>query len=375
MPALKDHIGQPTVSALAHELAAAWRGFPEARFVTEASTGLEDLELKARIRRVATALQQALPEDPQALVDVLDAALQSRSFDGWLVWPVADLLTLLGAEHAEVVLPFMARLTHRSSCEFAIRPCIEERPELTFAYLREWVTHPDDHVRRLVSEGTRPRLPWGPRLRALQQDPSPAIALLDGLRDDPSAYVRRSVANHLGDILKDHPELAIATAQRWKAEGGDHVDAVIRHGLRTLIKTGDPAALRLVGYDVDAAVRLTEVTVEPAQLAIGGHAYLAVDLVTDDPGPVPIVVEYVIHYLGPRGPRKPKAYRLAERTLAPGVVCRLQRKQTFAHASIRTLHPGDHLIEIQVNGQVLGSCNLDLTAQPARDDGAGAPAT
>lgn len=362
MAALKDNIGPATVRHLADELVSAWSSFPTGTFVAHATNGLEGLELKDRTRQVATALARALPEDPADLVAVLDTALRSASFEGWMVWPCAELLTPLGAEHPDIMLPFMARLTHRSSCEFAIRPCIAQHPELTFTYLHQWVSDPDEHVRRLVSEGTRPRLPWGQRLRALQQDPTPAIVLLDRLRDDDSEFVRRSVANHLGDIVKDHPDLAVKTAQRWTSEGGTYVGTVVRHGLRTLIKGGHPTALQLVGYDANAPVRLEQLSIDPLRLAIGGHAQLAVELTTDSAAPVPIVVEYLIHYLGVRGPRKPKAYRLGERILQPGVACCLRRKQTFDHASIRTLYPGDHLIEVQVNGHVLGSCTLELTA-------------
>ena len=360
--ALKDHVSPQMVQDLADELSTAWADFPSDAFIDDATNGLVELELKDRIRQVATALARTLPDEPTDLVAVLDATLGSASFEGWMVWPCAEMLTPLGPEHPDIILPFMARLTHRSSCEFAIRPCIDQHPELTFAYLHTWVNDPDEHVRRLVSEGTRPRLPWGQRLRALQEDPTPSIVLLDRLRDDDSEFVRRSVANHLGDIVKDHPNLALETAQRWQAEGGAHIDTVIRHGLRTLIKAGHPTALQLVGYDADAPVQLEHITIDPSQLPIGGHAQIAVELTTNSTTPVPIVVEYLIHYLGIRGPRKPKAYRLAERTLEPGVACRLRRKQTFDHASIRTLYPGDHLIEVQVNGRVLGSCTLELTA-------------
>jgi 3-methyladenine DNA glycosylase AlkC len=360
VPALKDEIDASLVEALARELTAAWPGFPAATFVEGASRGLEGLELKDRVRHVARGLRDALPADAPGVVAIFDAALGSETFAGWMLWPCAELIGWLGPEDPEVVLPFMARLTTRMSCEFAIRPCIAQHPELTFEHLERWVHHHDEQVRRLVSEGSRPRLPWGERLRALQEDPTRTLDLLDRLRDDPSETVRRSVANHLGDIVKDHPALAIATARRWQDEGGEHVDEVVRHGLRTLIKAGDPAALRLVGYDPDAPVQLRSFTVVPRRLSIGDAATVEVELTTDGTAPVPVVVEYLVHFLGPRGARKPKAFRLAERTLAPGEDCLLRRKHTFDHVSIRTLYPGEHRVEVQVNGRVLGSCTVDL---------------
>ncbi|QBI18791.1 DNA alkylation repair protein [Egibacter rhizosphaerae] len=361
MTALKDHVDPRMVEGLAAEFAASDTDFPAAAFVERATEGLEELELMGRVRHVADALEHALPTEPAEVVAVFDAALASESFRGWMLWPCAEVIGRTGPTEPETVIPFMARLTPRVSCEFAIRPCIEQVPEITFGHLHQWVDHPDEHVRRLVSEGTRPRLPWGTRLRALQADPAPAIALLDRLRDDPSGFVRRSVANHLGDVVKDHPELALATAERWQREGGRHVDEVVRHGLRTRIKAGDAAALRLVGYDGDAPVRMPHLAISPRRLAIGETATLGVELSADGHRAVPVVVEYLVHYLGARGPRKPQAYRLAERTLQPGETCALQRRHTFAHASIRTLHPGRHLVEVQVNGRVLGADAVEIT--------------
>jgi len=362
MPALKDYISEDLLDALAAELVAAWPAFPTSTFLVEAGAGLQGLELKDRVRQVAAALRRALPDDVATVVRILRAAMSSPAFTGWIVWPVTELVGQIGPGEPEVIVPFLAELTPRSTCEFAIRPVLEQHPALVFSHLEQWVHHPDEHVRRLVSEGTRPRLPWGARLRDLQRDPTPAIRLLDELRDDPSAYVRRSVANHLGDIAKDHPALAMDTAERWLADGGDHVKAVVRHGLRALIKAGDARALRLIGYAADAPVRLLGVSVTPARLPIGGRASIVVSLTADGKDPVPVVVEYLVHYLGSRGPRKPKAYRLAERTLEPGVEREFRRRHRFDHASIRTLHPGTHVIEVQVNGRVLGAGSVELTA-------------
>jgi 3-methyladenine DNA glycosylase AlkC len=360
VPALKDHVDTDLIERLARIVGAAWPAFPEPSFLADASSGLEDLELKGRVSQLAAALGRALPREPGRVVEILEQAMASPDLKGWAAWPCAELVGMIAPQAPDIVIPFMAKFTARASCEFAIRPCIEEHPGTTFAYLEGWTEHPDEHVRRLVSEGTRPRLPWGSRLRALQADPTPSIRLLERLRDDPSEYVRRSVANHLGDIAKDHPRLALATAARWKREGGRHVEEVIRHGLRALIKAGDPEALGLLGYDAGAAVRLTHLAVDPARIGVGGQATITVELVVHGKAPVPVVVEYRIHFQGARGLRKPKAFRMGERTLEPGKPLRISRRHTFDHASIRTLHPGSHPIDIQVNGQVLGSCSLEL---------------
>jgi 3-methyladenine DNA glycosylase AlkC len=188
---------------------------------------------------------------------------------------------------------------------------------VTFAYLHRWARDPDEHVRRLVSEGTRPRLPWAGRLRGLIADPSPTIPLLDALFDDPSAYVRRSVANHLNDIARDHPAVALACARRWLATGSDRATWVARRGLRTLIKGGDPAALALLGFDHGAAVSLEALAVTPARLPVGGEVTIAFTLAAPD-GPARTVVDYVVHHAGARGARRPKVFKLTTRTIHPG---------------------------------------------------------
>jgi 3-methyladenine DNA glycosylase AlkC len=361
VPSLKEQVNDAVVRTLADALVAASPDFPRAAFLAAAGDGLERLELKDRIRHVADAVQGALPDDVPTVVAVIDGAIATGTLDGWSAWPLTELAGRLGPDAPAEVLPLLARLTTVMSCEFAIRPCLAAHPEETFAHLERWADDPDERVRRLVSEGTRPRLPWGERLRELQADPTPSLRLLDRLREDPSPTVRRSVANHLGDIAKDHPDLAVATARRWRDEGGEHVDEVVRHGLRALVKAGAPDALALLGYDAAAPVRLRSFTVEPGRVAIGGVVQLTVALTVDGTAPVPVVVEYVVTYLGPRGPRKPKPYRLAERVVAPGEEVRLRRRHRFDHASIRTLHHGVQSVAVQANGRVLGSSDVELT--------------
>jgi 3-methyladenine DNA glycosylase AlkC len=156
-------------------------------------------------------------------------------------------------------------------------------------------------VRRLVSEGTRPRLPWAPQLRGLIADPTPAVELLDRLYDDESDYVCRSVANHLNDISKDHPDHAVAIARRWATTGGDRTAWVVRHGLRSLIKHGHPDALRLLGYDHDLPITITDLTVTPASVPIGGEVTITFTVTADTAARA--VVDYAIRHAGARGAR------------------------------------------------------------------------
>ena len=358
MPDFKDEFSPAAVAALAAELVRAWPAFPREAFVAAAADGLEDLELMARVRHIARALGDHLPPAFADAAGVVDRALASPSLTGWMTLPVGFAVADRGLDEPDIALPLLARLTPRWSSEGPVRPFIERHPEAAMRHLRAWTRDPDEHVRRLVSEGTRPRLPWASRLHAFIDDPSPAVALLDRLYDDPSAYVRRSVANHLNDIAKDHPALAVRIAERWLREGGEGAAWVVRHGLRSLVKGGDPAALRLLGYDADAAVRLQGLTVSPERVAIGGEVEVSFALLAD--GDVPVVVDYVVHHAGARGTRSPKVFKLTSRTLRAGVPAHVTRRHRFREVSVRRLYPGPHRIEVQVNGRVLGGATVDL---------------
>lgn len=339
------------------------RRFHGDRFVELALSGLEDLELKQRVDHVASALEQAMPEDFKDAAAVIESAADSHDFDGWMVYPVNAFIGRAGIDEPHVALPLLARTTGRWTAEFAIRPFIEQHFEVTYTYLRRWVDDPDHHVRRLVSEGTRPRLPWGTRLRELQADPRPSIELLDRLIDDSSEYVRRSVANHLNDVTKDHPELALETATRWlgprRSVPPSHRLAIVRHGLRTLIKQGDPKALILLGFDPAAAISVTHFGASPGELEIGGQATLALEL-AGARTPAPAMIDYLIHYQGANGPRAPKVFKWTVRTVDAAPLS-LRRRHRFQHASIRRLHPGPHLIEVQINGRIRAATTIDLS--------------
>ncbi|MDN6511629.1 MAG: DNA alkylation repair protein, partial [Corynebacterium sp.] len=204
------------------------------------------------------------------------------------------------------------------------------------------------------------RLPWAGRLPHFIADPSDALELLEGLVNDGSLYVRRSVANHLNDIAKDHPELALETARRW-AEASTQGDFVVRHSLRTQIKRGDPRALAILGFDPDAPVELLELSCSPSTIAIGEATTLSFTLRADAAtAPTRAAVDYVVHYQGARGPKAGKVFKLTVRDLPPGQAVQFSRRHAFAHVSIRTIHPGPHRIEVQVNGRVLGGTTVHV---------------
>lgn len=358
--ALKDEISPALARGLAGELAIAWPEFPQRRFMAGLAAELGSRELMARVDLLADRLAASLPEGFVDTVAVLWRALDSPTFTGWMTLPCGSFVARRGIGDPMVALPLLAGLTPRWSSEWPVRPFIERHPDITYEHLWRWASDEDEHVRRLVSEGTRPRLPWAPHLRRLIDDPSRNLPLLELLVDDPSAYVRRSVANHLNDIAKDHPALAVDVARSWLGRG-DGAAWVVRHGLRTLVKRGDPDALTLLGAHPSAEIVLRDLTVAPTSVSIGNEVVVSFTIELVDGSTADAVVDYRVHYVGVRGVKAPRVFKFTQRRLQPGHPVTLERRHRFADVSIRRLNPGPHVIDVQVNGRVLGSVTLELT--------------
>ncbi len=364
MAAFKENIGVEAVDHIAEAMVAGTDTFPIDRFRALAIADLDQLELKARVRHVATALAATLPSSFTKAAAAMRRGVREIDLDGWPVWPCTDWVTLAGLDHTDRSLSLLAFLTSRWSSEFAIRPFLVADPTRVLATLADWCASPDEHVRRLVSEGTRPRLPWGERLVEFQREPHHTIPLLDRLYTDASDYVRRSVANHLNDISKDHPDAAVATAARWMVEGDEHTATLVRHGLRGLVKAGDPAALALLGYDHGAQVTVEAFTVSTPRVALG--EVLAFEAVLSHAGdtPLPVVIDFAVHLVRAAGTRAPKVFKLTTTTLAPDEARTIVKRHPIKPVTVRRYYPGTHAIDLLVNGKVVATEQFELTVPP-----------
>ncbi len=359
MADFKDELSPGLVERLGAEIQRAWPDFPLSQWEAEAKRGLGELRLMQRVDHLAHTLGGLLPAEFAEAAAILHRALTSKTFTGWMTLPCGQLVAERGIDQPDLALPLLAALTPRFSSEGPIRPFIVRHPEITYEYLARWAVDPDEHIRRLVSEGTRPRLPWASRLAAHIADPALGIRFLDVLFDDPSDYVRRSVANHLNDISKDHPDVALDCARRWR-DASTHGDFVVRHGLRTLVKRGDPEALRLLGYSHGNEVTLVSLHCAPARVPVGGEVTITAVLAVSDP--TRAAIDYVVHFQGAAGRRAGKVFKMTTRDLRPGRPETVVRRHRFRNLSIRTIHPGPHRIEIQVNGRILGGRDIEVTA-------------
>ena len=375
--AFKDRIDAALIERLAAAFLTAEPGFEVERFRTLAGDALDALELKARIAQVAAALHATLPADfdraAAATHRVLDAVDDgSMAVDGWELWPVTDWVALAGRGHQAVALELLGRLTRHATGEFAIRPFLDDDPDAVMAVLHDWVAGEDEHRRRLASEGTRPRLPWAPRLRVAAENPGFAVPLLDRLVEDPSEYVRRSVSNHLNDLTRCDLDLGLDVAGRWLQQSGrateedrDRIEWVVRRGLRSLVKHGDPSALRLLGHDPNVSVQADGFQMLTPHVAMPGHVEWQLELVSAEPEPHRIVVDYVIHFVGAGGRTGRKVFKWTTFDLAAGERRVLRRRHAIRPITTRTYRSGRHRVEVQVNGTVVAEGSFELEVPPA----------
>jgi 3-methyladenine DNA glycosylase AlkC len=345
-----------------------------ARLAHLATQGLEGLEMKARALQIAGALEATLPrrfDDAAALIEAAlapaeagEAMAQLDGLDqglrGWILWPVGEFVARRGLAEPARALATLHALTQRFTAEFAIRPFIVAHPALVFDTLARWAGDPSHHVRRLVSEGSRPRLPWGLQLKALIRDPAPTLPLLRALQDDPSEYVRRSVANHLNDIAKDHPALVAAWLHEHLPGASAERRALLRHASRTLIKAGDTAVLQAWGlgqpFRGDAALHIA-----PGHIRLGGTVELVLQLHSRARRPQRLVVDYAVHHVKADGSTSPKVFKGWTLELPAQGVQRLEKRHAVRPITTRRYFAGHHRVVVQVNGRAVAEAGFDLS--------------
>jgi 3-methyladenine DNA glycosylase AlkC len=348
--AFKHWFDEALYRRLAKELAALAPKFDRRRFLSMTLDGLDDRELMDRLRQTAVAFDAALPGAYSRKLDVL-RALAPRIGHTFVAIALCDFVAQFGLKEFERSLDALRFFTRFGSAEFAVRPFLAQDLDRTLAVMRQWALDSNEHVRRLASEGSRPRLPWGQRLKALMLDPNPVAPILEELKADPSLYVRKSVANHLNDIAKDHPTWVLDRVERW-----DPTDPrtawIIRRGLRTLIKAGHPRALALLGVDSAAAthIRVQRFTVTPARVTLGDPLQLELGLTSTAARLERLVIDYVVHYVKADGETSAKVFKWAVTSLAPEQSLELTKRQSIRDFTTRRHYPGRHRVEVQING-------------------------
>ncbi|KTC43784.1 DNA alkylation repair protein [Pseudomonas sp. L5B5] len=357
-PALKEIFNHQRLVHIADAMLEVYPAFDHAGFLQRASHELAGLSVMQRLARVSDSLHQVLPKQYEHSLELL-YALAPRLDSRFVCMFLPHFVASHGTHDFDRSMAALKFFTGFGSSEFAVRPFLVSQQAATLEHLYDWSRDPDEHVRRLASEGSRPRLPWSFRLEQLQAEPQLAAPILEQLRNDPSLYVRKSVANHLNDITKDHPQWVLQRLQGWPLDQ-PHTAWIVRHGLRSLIKQGERQALALIGAGARAEIRVERFTVTPAALHLGERLELAVELVSTHPQPQRLVVDYAIDYIKASGAASAKVFKLKTFTLPGQARQTLARQQQIREFTTRRHYPGRHRVHLLVNGERLASAHFDL---------------
>lgn len=315
----------------------------------------EQRELKDRMNHTAQVLHHFLPAQytkaAKALVKIFETMGHGGSSEmGFEYMFIPAYIEQFGTDYFATSVKTMERITQFASCEFAVRPFYLKYPEKMLAQTMAWAKHPNHMVRRLASEGCRPRLPWAMALPFLKKDPQPIIPILETLINDENEWVRRSVANNLNDIAKDHPDTVIHLTKKWQGTNAN-VDWVLRHGNRTLLKQGNTQSLMLFGFSAPKHIEIADLQIVTPKVKIGADLRFNFVLRNKAKKASKIRLEYGLYYKKANGSLARKVFQLSEKVYPGHAEIRLEKKQSFKIISTRKFYTGGHELSIIVNGQ------------------------
>lgn len=373
---LKHMLPMTAALQLGESLKAAGVTLSLAAWQRALGADFEQLGLMDRGRRLSGVLRQFLPSDFRQAAPLLvqtmgqPMGLDARGepvasgdvISSFYHLPHSMYIAEHGLDHLPEAMQAQHALTQRFTVEFSLRPFLQAHKQATLAHLSEWASDPSAHVRRAVSEATRPRLPWAARLLDFVRDPSPVLPLLTRLRDDSSSYVRRSVANHLNDIGKDHPELLTDTARQWLDDAPVPASrqALLRHALRTAIKRGDAQALALFGHGQASVLQIQSANITPSKTRIGESVTLHCTLYNPSAQAASALADWRVFYVKANGTLSPKVFKGSTVQIDAHGHGVLEKTLSLRQMSTRTHHPGRHTVEIVLNGHAHSIGHFDL---------------
>ncbi len=372
MEPFKNQFNKKIITGMAKHFVNAWSDFNDRGFIRLAAKDLQKLELKERSEQIMLAMREFLPDDFEHTSEILlatlapedngvgpNATVNEEGIAGWAIMPMTHYVGLYGLGHFDLSMILFKELTKRFTAEFGIRFFILKKPKRVIRVLKKWVKDSNHHVRRLVSEGVRPRLPWSMQLPVFIEDPAPIILLLEELKDDEEEYVRRSVANNLNDISKDHPDLVARIANQWLVEASTQRYKLVRHACRTLIKQGHIKTLKAFGYR-KADLKSRQLRILTPKVNFGKKLEFELSITSSAKKDQALIIDYIIHHQKANGTLSPKVFKWKNLTVAPNREITLKKNHVFKQISTRVYYPGRHRLEIMINGASFGMTDFFL---------------
>ena len=365
---IRDVFNPQAVLAMGERIQKVASDFDKAGFTDFINPKLAALTYSERLQLITEGLEKFLPKDFPTAANLIVASLLPAyesdelgdTNDRFIVATKAAYIANNGLDHFDISMSALYEITKRLTAEWGVRPFFIKHPAKTLAIFKKWATDENPHVRRLVSEGSRPYLPWGKKLPQFEKDPTPTLALLELLKDDESEYVRRSVANHLNDHTKKHPDLVVATLKRWQsASTNKDTMRMIKHALRTLLKKGHAGALEILGYKKGAAIEVQQLKADE-KVKIGDFLNFNFTIQSTGKTAQPLMIDYVLYYQKANGTLAPKVFKMTTKELAAGGSIDFKKRQSFKIISTRKFHVGPHQLALQVNGEEVAKVDFEL---------------
>ncbi len=351
--AFKNLINESVVEKIGKTFKDAHPSFDLKKF-KKTSLELSPLELKARVLLITEALRRLMPGEYPQDYQIIKRVLAAKKLKGFELWPISEYISQFGTGHFKESLALMYVMTQDFTSEFAIRSFLLKEPKTILRLLEEWIEDENVHIRRWISEGTRPILPWGGKIPSFITEPA-TLHLLEKLKYDEELYVRKSVANHLNDITKNHPKLVVKTLKRWVLEAPEEhkakIDWIKRHALRTLIKKGDADALSVMGVSEKTEVKVKELKLNQQKFKLGDSVMLEFEICSTSKKAQTLIVDYIIGFRKANGSLVGKVFKLRKVELGAGKIIKFKKSHSLK--KITTYYPGQHDLAIQVNGKVL----------------------
>jgi len=358
--AFKNWINETIVVSISASVKGKYPAFQNVEF-NKLSSGLAPLELKARVLHITSNLRKYLPENYTQALPIIVEVMKEKKLQGFALWPFSEYISKFGTNHLDQSMGAMVLLTELFTSEFAIRPFLLKDHPSVLAHMKKLAKSKSHHVRRWVSEGTRPILPWGGKVPAFIKNPSLTLDLLQELKYDDELYVRKSVANHLNDHSKNHPKLVVATLKKWEAEcPSEHMAKIVwikRHALRGLIKKGDIGALKLMGVKGKAKIKINKFTISKSAYKCGEYLSMKFEIQSIGAQKQKLIVDYAIDFLKSNGKYGRKVYKLKNLDLPAKKNIKIEKKHSLKPITTMKYYPGKHFLVLQVNG-------LELTKIP-----------
>ncbi|MFI5203349.1 MAG: DNA alkylation repair protein [Flavobacteriales bacterium] len=356
---LKDLFFNPKFyKTLSAEIKKVHSSFPENTFYKDSVDGIKNLSLNQRMRQTSVTLKKYLPTDYKKSLAIMFRVIpEINGSYANLVFP--DFVSQYGHNHFEASMEALHFFTQYGSSEFAIREFLKRDFQKTLAVMKNWAGDKNHHVRRLASEGSRPRLPWSFKLDEVVKNPKHTLPILEKLKTDEELYVRKSVANHLNDFSKDHPALLIDTLKNWNLDN-QHTAWIVKHACRTLIKKGDSKALSIFAFEKNTKVSIQKFKLESANIKIGKTLEFSFQVVSEKNKSQKLAIDFTIYYRKKLGELSPKVFKLKELTLGPGETISIRKTHRLQDFTTRKHYPGTHKLVITINGKSLAEKKFEL---------------